>query len=192
MTPPPLACIGVTRTYGAFYDRAFGALIRWATATKDAYSGGWVDAPVNHAVLYVGPQAGFGKPQLIEARPHGAGFADWDAYGESMIWLPQLISGDPHRIAATALSFLGVGYGWLDLVAIAFAQQRFRQLVKDRPLDAQPWWVRRVESMHTLICSQLCDAAYQLSGVQLFDDARIPGLVSPADLYSRALTGRRP
>ena len=34
-----------------------------------------------------------------------------------------------------------------------------------------------------MICSQLVDEAYARAGVQLFDDGRLPGDVTPADLY---------
>jgi hypothetical protein len=45
-------------------------------------------------------------------------------------------------------------------------------------------WVRhRVESSGHLICSALCDRAYQRAGIHLFNDPqRLPGDVMPSDL----------
>lgn len=188
-TPPPLATIGVTPTYGAWYDRLVGEAIRWGTGTKDAYSGLWRDSRVNHAVLYVGPQVGHAKPQAIEARPGGAGLCDWDKYGSDMIWLTGLRPAMPQAqrevIAAAGVSFQGIEYGYLDILAVGLAQKRLGSEVDVTKVVArQPWWVQRVESMHTMICSQLCDAAYLAGGVHLFNDGRLPGLVSPADLLA--------
>ena len=43
-----------------------------------------------------------------------------------------------------------------------------------------------INNAKTLICSQLVDEAYGWgAGVQLFTDGRLPGLVSPGDLYRR-------
>lgn len=183
----------VTPTYGNKLDRFIGAGIRFFTATQDEY-GRWHDAKVNHTGLYVGD----GK--LIEAAPGGVRLADWDSYGDDAVWavdgmgtrqvdgslsgpLP-LTDEDRARIVAEAKKLLGTPYGFLDIVAIAFAQARMKHRIDPKkPLHDQPWWVRRIEDRHTIICSQLVDLAHRNAGIRLFADGRIPGLVSPNDIY---------
>lgn len=46
------------------------------------------------------------------------------------------------------------------------------------------WLQKRVASNKELICSASCDLAYSRAGVHLFDDGRIAGEVTPADLVS--------
>lgn len=197
---PPLACIGVTPTYGNFRDRFVARGIQWFTATRDQYSK-FENATVNHAVIYVGPVKGYDPtPQLVEARPGGAGFAPWDQYGDSMIWIDRfkplgsdteyvLSDFERQQIVFNAVNFAmnKIGYNYLDFVAIALAQQRFDQLVHYDPKD-NPWWlnkaVDRLSRGDRLICSQLDDECYARSGVHLFQDNRPSGLVSPADLLS--------
>lgn len=180
----------VTPTYGNRMDRFVGWAIRATTATRSGTR--WIDATVNHAALYVGDLPGYSKPQIIEARPGGAGFKDWDAYGNNAIWstgrIPEaIVPTDEQRaqVAVEAMNVVGLGYGYLDIAAIAFAQRRLGHMVDvEKPLREQPWWVRRIESMRTMICSQLVDVVLDRVGVHLFVDNRIPGLVSPADLAS--------
>lgn len=185
--------IFVTPTYGSGFDRFVGASIRFATGTKDEY-GKWHDAKVNHAGMYVGG----GK--IIEAEPSGARLspvtnvlknAYWSTSGLRMrgvdgktLPLPPLSDLERIVLVQEAEKLLGTPYGFADIVAIAFAQRRVLGLVDPaKPLHDQPWWVRRIESQHTLICSQLVDTAYRNAGIHLFQDDRIPGLVSPNDLF---------
>lgn len=175
----------VTATYGNKLDRFIGSSIRFFTATKDEY-GRWENAKVNHTGLYVG------DGQLIEAAPGGARLARWDSYGDNAIWSVNGFKGitltdeSRARIVEQAHELLGTPYGFLDIVAIAFAQARMRHIVDpNKPLNDQPWWVRKIEDRDTLICSQLVDSAYRNAGVHLFEDHRIPGLVSPNDIYGK-------
>jgi uncharacterized protein YycO len=163
----------VTPTYGNWRDRAAAWLIRYGT-----------DSPVNHAALYVGAVDGYVVPQVVEAWPSGARLSAWNSHPDCT-WstgrLPEgLVPGDVQRerVVHAALGMVGVPYGWLDLVAITFAQKRLGQ-----PVDGDEWWVRRIQSGRTLICSQLVDRAYLSGGVHLFDDGRPDGLVSPGDLW---------
>lgn len=185
----------VTPTYGSRFDRMLGGLIRFGTATKDP-TGRWVTANVNHAAVYIGD----GK--IVQAQPGGAAVSNWDEYGDSAYWsvnglgqrqpdgslvpLPPLTDTQRQVIVSNALSLVGTPYGFLDIVAIGIAQGRFHLgfLVDvNEPLHDQPWWVRRVTDQRTLICSQLVDLTYGRAGVELFADHRLPGLVSPNDLY---------
>lgn len=201
-----LGQIGVTLTYGSWVDREIGGAIRWFTATTTQYHG-LSDSPVNHAVMYVGD----GK--LVQAEPGGARLADWDSYGHDMIWLdtmyecetirtPKLLNKsymtspnlqqpleptDAQRMliasAGKRFATLGIQYNYLDFLAIARAQQRFGR-AQFNPLKP-PWWAKRLADNTRLICSQLCDYAWTLSGVHLYN-GRLPGLVSPEDLFIAA------
>lgn len=162
MTTPQLGAFGVTPTYGNWRDRLAAGLIRYGT-----------NSPVNHAFLYVGT----GK--IVEAAPGGARHNDADAYGDNVTW-SNLDLDDTTRakIVAHAESLIGTPYGWADILAITLAQDR-----AGRHVNSHTWWVRRINNWRRLICSQLVDVAYQEAGIHLFTDGRLPGLVSPGDLY---------
>jgi len=183
----------VTPTYGSnLLDRFVGSGIRFMTATRDDY-GRWHNAKVNHTGMYVGDGL------IVEAAPRGARLAPWDSYGSDATWSVNglgtrtvtgtlrplaLSDADRQRISDAARTLLGTPYGFLDILAIAFAQKRLdSRLDVTRAIAQQPWWVRRIASMNTLICSQLVDVAFLTSGAHLYDDGRLPGLVSPADIY---------
>lgn len=163
MNPQP-GDFGVTATGGTA-----AKVIRWAT-----------NSPVNHAFIYVG--GGY----IIEADPAGAKVNHLDAYPHASYSTGAIALTDVQRltIVDSAHDMIGTPYGWLDIAAIGLAQRRTFGLVHAHaPINDQPWWVRRIESLDTLICSQLVDLAYEHAGVHLFADGRIPGLVSPGDLY---------
>lgn len=147
------------------------ALIRWGT-----------DSPVNHAVLYVG------DGMLIEAQPGGARLVPVSHYGKRLIWSTGVIIPNEAQRAAIAKAGRALEhtpYGWPDIAAIALAQRRLGAFV-----DSRTWWVRRLARTDRLICSQLVDLAYLRGGVHLFADGRLPGLVSPGDLYRLIRDGR--
>jgi hypothetical protein len=150
---------GVARTRGVI-----GWLIRWVTAS-----------PVNHAFVCVA------EGQIVEARWRGAQAGHVRDYPQA-IWSDDAVPvTDAQRaaIAMAARSLTGRGYNFLDLVAIGLAQRRLGHEVTGRE-----WWVQRLSTDNRLICSQLVDQAYLLAGVHLFADGRLPGLVSPGDLYA--------
>lgn len=172
---PQAGDFGLLPTYGNLLDRTAAWLIRWGT-----------DAPVNHAFIYLG------DGQLVEAAPGGARRKSLDEYDPAaVVWSTGRIpltdrERDDIVRNADAIARGHVGYGWPDIIAIALAQHRTGRLVNpDLPGRQQPWWVRRIASMRTLICSQLIDICYEGAGVALFTDGRIPGLVSPGDLWRR-------
>lgn len=154
---PRIGDFGVVATGGTA-----ARLIRWGT-----------DSPVNHAFVYVG--AG----RIVEAEPDGAAVASASKYGDRPVWSDGVELGlnttARLKIAHAALTLVGTPYSWLDIVAITLAQPR---LGSHEHVAA---WISRHSS--GLICSQLVDVAYQRAGVVLFDDGRLPGLVSPGDLY---------
>lgn len=165
MTPAP-GDFGVTRTGGLA-----AAAIRWGT-----------NSPVNHAFIYIG----HGK--IIEADPHGARVNNAAAY-PGATWstgrLPALLDAERKAVVEAALHMAGTPYGWADIAAITLAQKRLGGLIDaDLAADRQPWIVRRLCRTDRLICSQLVDLAYERAGLHLYDDGRLPGLVSPGDLLA--------
>jgi uncharacterized protein YycO len=111
--------------------------------------------------------------QVVEARPSGAGYARLGRTGALYYSCPE-----DHRtaVADAARSLIGRPYSWTDYFALAAV--RFHL-----PLSSA-WLRARVTASGELICSQLVDLAYQMGGVQLFDDGRDPGDVTPGDLYA--------
>jgi cell wall-associated NlpC family hydrolase len=141
----------------------------------------------NHAGIYVGDH------QVIEAQPSGVARSPSAQYeGDNTEWSSGYgldgVRGYEaaqvrHVIADWAVSQLGKPYGWPDIAAITLAQQRLGSRIDvRRALAEQPWWVRRLISPDTLICSQLVALAYQHAGVQLYVDGWLPQLVTPGDL----------
>lgn len=175
---------GVVRSVGDWRETLAARFVRFGTRAK-----------VNHAVVYVGPVAGYTKPQIVETNPGGAKLADWDKYGRNIWWstgdLPGHCTPTPEQgaqIARNAISMLGTPYGLIDILIIALAQSRSGGFIKPgKPLGQQPWIVRRYMSSNHLICSQLVDRAFAEAGVHLFE-AWIQCLVSPGDLWRLLLS----
>jgi hypothetical protein len=150
------------------WDRLVARAIQFDTA-----------APVNHAFVCVRPRV------IVEAMPGGARTNSTVSYPNA-IWshLP-LSPWQRHNIAEAGLRHVGALYNWLDLGAVGIAQKRWSPQLREQWLAGQhmPWWVNRVSNNRRLICSQLVDLAVQAGNVHLFTDQRLPGLVSPGDLY---------
>lgn len=161
MTGPGVGDFGVVPIPGRM-----GRLIRlgqWLNG--DGY------ADYEHAFVIVDPY------QVVEGRPSGAGYGRVDAYPNAVFYS----CPDEHRdaVARAAMRLIGRGYSWADYFALAAV--RFH-------LDAIAHPLRRyVTDSGRLICSQLVDLAYSMAGVQLFDDHRLPGDVTPGDLYGLIL-----
>lgn len=136
------------------------------------------DSWMNHAFIYVG------NGHVIEARPGGAGFANVDSYTHPqfhLAWSTDLIEIDDYtrdKIVKWAVAQQGVGYNWLDIAALS---------LHCIGLGTPAWARKKIEDDDRLICSQLVDKAYRLAGVKLFDDGRLPGSVTPGDLWNRLL-----
>jgi hypothetical protein len=156
-TPPPVGSIGVVAT---------GGIIGWGIRllTFSRY---------NHAFI-VGP-AGL----LVEAQPGGARIGHISMYPKAK-YNTNTVIPDETRLAIweTALGFAqakngkGIGYGWLDDLALGL---RFFGFWSD-------WIAGRIARQDRLQCAQLCDLAYSRNGVHLFDDGRLPLAVDPGDL----------
>ncbi|MFE2099534.1 hypothetical protein [Streptomyces sp. NPDC059468] len=154
---PPVGSIGVVAT---------GGIIGWGIRllTFSRY---------NHAFI-VGP-AGL----LVEAQPGGARIGHISMYPKAVYNTDKVIP-DETRLAIweTALGFAqanngkGIGYNWLDDAALGL---RFFGVWSD-------WIAGRIARQDRLQCAQLCDLAYSLNGIHLFDDGRLPLAVDPGDL----------
>lgn len=138
------------------------SLGEWANGSRFSH---W-----DHAFVYVG------EGLLVEAEPEGARLAGLDQYaGRPIAWSTGKVGlTDEQRVSvvAAARSFIGVPYGIRDYIALFLWHFHLRL----------PWARRVMASRTSMICSELCDFAYQAAGVQLFADGREPGDVTPADL----------
>lgn len=161
--------IGVTRITGAV---GFGIRL-----------GQWLNgsgyANYEHAFVYVG------HGLIVEAMPGGARLARLDQYPPGTVrWLvPERGALNLRGIAIQrrAYSLVGTPYSFLDYLAIAAVRLRLpsKRLRK------------YVANSGHMICSQLADEAWRRAGVQMFNDGRPAGLVTPGDinkLIDRTLT----
>jgi uncharacterized protein YycO len=127
-------------------------------------------APVQHAMLYVG------DGMVVQAMPGGAECIPLSAANAPVVWSSDVIRLTDYErqvIASTGYSLIGTPYSFLDYASIGLATFHIR-----------PAFVRRfVADSDHMICSQLVDFAYDMAGVHLFSDGRIPGDVTPGDLY---------
>lgn len=128
-------------------------------------------SPVQHAYVYVG------SGDIVQAMPGGATLTQVADAEPAYAWSSSAISltaSQRARIAGAARTFVGTPYSYLDYLSIGLSRWGLR-----------PAWLRRyVEDDKHAICSQLVDAVYQWAGVQLFTDGRIPGDVTPSDLFA--------
>jgi hypothetical protein len=137
--------------------------------------GQWLDgsgyADYEHAFVCLGDE------QIVEAEPGGARQSALSEYaGSDPAWSTDRIAlTDEQRglVVAAARRYIGVPYSFLDYGSLALAR-----------LHLRPAFVKRyVADTRHMICSQLVDQCYQDAGVHLFTDGRIPGDVTPGDLY---------
>lgn len=152
---PPLGAYFVVRTNGFA-----GAVIRLATRSRE-----------NHAGVHVG------GGMVVEAQPHGARLSPLTDYSGPIGWNDEEPLTDAQRqaIADAARGLVGRPYSWLDILALGLRQFGVRL----------PGLAKRIERSDRLICSQLVDLAYEVAGVHLFTDGRLPQDVTPGDLADR-------
>ena len=145
-----------------------GRLVRLAELANG--SGPYSD--YQHAFIYIG-----GDGQIIQAEPGGTSYGQLTAHGETM-WSTGLfdLTGEQRdKICDAARGYVGVGYGWLDYIALIL--HRFHIPI--------PRLRAFIQSTNTMICSQEVDRCWQDAGVQIFNDHRWNGWVTPADLARR-------
>jgi uncharacterized protein YycO len=112
--------------------------------------------------------------KVLGAQPGGARLDD-NTYdpAHTVYSAVALTTMQRQAIVSVATKLIGTPYSFLDYVSLALHR-----------LHIRPKFVEaHVESTHHMICSQLVDAIYHWAGVQLFQDGRWPGDVTPGDLY---------
>lgn len=121
---------------------------------------------------------------VLEAMPSGARIMPLD---ERIEWLPiawswaiPLTDVQRAAIVAEARKLEGVPYSFMDYLSLALLHLGIRRR----------WTLRRVKSSGHMICSQLVDEVYARAGVQLFDDGRFAGDVTPGGLANLMLDVR--
>lgn len=140
-----------------------GLLIRVA----QGLAGDW--SRYTHTGIYLGDGT------VIAAQPGGARIDPIESILEMRPLAISVTGLEPHRreeIVALARSLEGRPYSFLDYLSIALVTLGIRP----------KWLLRYVESTGHMICSQLVDYVYEQCGVDLFDDGRPHGDVTPGDL----------
>lgn len=152
----------------------FGVVHMGGDSGKLIRLGQWLNgdgfADYEHAFVFVGLGG-----CIVEAEPSGAKRAPFH-YGD-VLWSTgkiQLTEAERIIIVRTADKLVGTPYSAADYFALAAKRLRLGPLV--------PGLKRYVASSKHMICSQLVDYCYQQAGVQLFDDGRWPGYVTPGAL----------
>jgi uncharacterized protein YycO len=121
------------------------------------------------------------RDTVLEAIPGGARLAPLDLYRDKPIAWYSAPDDKRTEIASSAVRLLGTPYSFLDYAALAAVRLH---------LPSAGLLRAYVASTRHLICSQLVDLAYCRAGVELFDDGRLPGDVTPADLYGLITSSR--
>lgn len=154
-----------------------GRLVRWGQNIVEGR-----ETHYTHAFLVLDNQ------EVIEAEPGGAKIVSVEKYlfGDVLfsdkpiksVLGNQLYPYDNDEPAVRSLvidiarGLKGIPYNYLDYVAIALEH-----------FDIRPKMVtNRVRRQDRLICSQLVDFVYNMAGIHLFKDGRLPQDVTPADL----------
>lgn len=117
----------------------------------------------------------------LGAYPGGARIAsyEWEvaAHGQPG-WLRMPLTPEQGaRVVQVARGYVGTPYSLVEYSALAAVR-----------LGLPSEWLRRyVADSHHMICSQVCDKIYLDAGINLFQDGRSPGDVTPGDLANLAL-----
>lgn len=130
-------------------------------------------APYQHAFLVTTDDG-----QTVEAMPGGARYNHVDRYDRHRTIYVRVDMPEAARwaVAGAGVAMMGpppVAYSFLQypslaLLALRIKPPRLRRFIKDSG---------------RVICSQLVDVAFQRAGIELFDDGRDPGDVTPGDLW---------
>lgn len=134
--------------------------------------------PVQHAAMYLG------DGRLVQAMPHGATEVSFSTHYpdfSKLVWSTGLIkptAAQRRVLIDRAYDYIGTPYSAADYISLAAKHYGLRpEALK-----------RYIASTGHMICSQLVDQCFQDAGIQLFNDGRWPGDVTPGSLYT--LLGR--
>lgn len=127
-----------------------------------------------HAGIVAGTN--MGDVMIFEARAEGAGWAyvHPDKMSEWVEVPVELTDAQRNRIVQECHRRVGTQYNWSTYFYLA--AYRLRLPLVTRLLRA------RVARSNKMICSQMVDDIYRVSGVHLFKDGRLPYDVTPGDL----------
>jgi hypothetical protein len=117
-------------------------------------------------------RAADGSLTIVQAEPHGAQEVPWAWENNPHLWSSGTRFSTGSKGGYAALGYVGVGYSFLDYSAIAAHALHI----------PAPGLRHYIETTRHMICSQLVDRCGQDAGVQLFDDKRWNGYVTPLDL----------
>jgi len=110
---------------------------------------------------------------VMAGQPGGARRDNLSIYENKAAYLQMDLTDEQRsNIVEIAKSLEGTPYGWLNYLAIGLARFNIKP----------QWLIKYISSNKRLICSQLCDLVYEKAGIQLFNDGRPEGLVTPGDL----------
>ncbi|MET9480966.1 hypothetical protein [Streptomyces sp. NPDC006638] len=126
-------------------------------------------APVQHALIHAG------DGMIVQAMPGGAELLPLGEASAPVVWSSLPLTWEQrYDLMYHARALVGTPYSYVDYLSLGLAHFRVR-----------PSWVTDyvADSGH-MICSQLVDETYLRAGVHLFDDGRLPGDVTPGDLYT--------
>lgn len=157
---------------GSRYEHAFVVLDNGEVL--EAEPGGAVISPLQRYV----DRSGVGgdvvfcdapvRKWMADAEARGYFLSDW---GPTEAALRQRIVTSARKLGPTK-DHPGIGYSFLDYLSLALAHWHIR-----------PGFVKRyIASNRHAICSQLVDLVMQRAGIQLYNDGRLPGDVTPGDL----------
>lgn len=135
-------------------------------------------ADYQHAFVFIGRLDGLvGDDWIVEAMPEGARMVQNWHDARRARWL---ICPDEYReaVAASARGFMGVPYSVADYFALAAHRLHI----------PAPHLKKFITQQHSMICSQLVDAAAMEGNWHLFSDDRWPGYVTPLSLNKLWLT----
>lgn len=120
-------------------------------------------------------------PKLVQAMPGGAEEIELTAERH---WTPEYVYIRPmydfvqdqeYRVPEAARSFVGTPYDFKTYGVIPPYRAGLR-----------PEWIKDIiAGTDTMMCSRLVDASLAAAGYHLFDDGRLPGNVTPSELYRR-------
>lgn len=119
--------------------------------------------------------------KILEAEPGGAKIQDGVNYAP-IYWcnnIYKLLKTPPTDLILnnTADDLKGIPYSFADYAALSMHRLHL----------PAPGLKKFIQTSKHEICSQLADDFYWRLGVQIFDDKRWPGYVTPASLYNRDL-----
>lgn len=124
-------------------------------------------SPVNHAGVYL-PDGMIGEAET-------SGFRIVPNHYSTLITVPMdLTDAQRAAVPAAAKKLVGVPYNFIDIAALAISlitRTKTPRLIE-----------RRLSRPDRLICSQACDQLMLNIGVHLYQDGRLPGEVTPADI----------